>query len=430
MQLYQKLQQLEQEQTPIKVAIIGGGQTGSGMISLLEDVPGIEACGLADHSMDTCFKAFLQAGYTEGDLAFCTTPAEAQKAQKANKKVLTAEAGILIALEDCQVIIEATGSTESGPQVAMQSILGKKHVVMLNVETDITVGPILRKMAEASGVVYTGAAGDEPAATMELLNFAWSLGMEVVACGKGKNNPLDRGATPQSVEVMAREKGTSARMLTEFVDGTKTMVEMTALSNATGFIPDIPGMHGPRANVQELDRIFIPRSEGGILSRTGVVDYSIGDVAPGVFAIVTTRQSRVHTDLQYLKIGDGPYYLLYRPFHLAHLETPLSAARAVLYGEETIQPGYTMHSECIAVAKDNLQAGSIIDGIGGYTVYGFIECYEEARAQGHVPIGLVQGGVLKEDVAIGEPLTYKGLEMNPHSVAARLRFLQDRQLHL
>jgi predicted homoserine dehydrogenase-like protein len=255
------------------------------------------------------------------------------------------------------------------------------------------------------------------------------LGFEVIAAGKGKNNPLDRTATPDRLTDEAREKNMSPKMLCSFVDGTKTMVEMTALANATGLIPDVRGMHGPQATLDDLPRIFAPREEGGILSRTGVVEYVLGDVAPGVFVVITTQDPVIAADLRYLRLGPGPRWVLYRPYHLANLEVPLSVARAVLLNEPTICPRPRPVAEAITIAKRDLHAGEQIDGLGGFTVYGSIDRAETAREEGLLPLGLAPGSVLRRDVPQGAPLHLSDVELDKNQMIVALRRMQDRLLY-
>lgn len=240
---------------------------------------------------------------------------------------------------------------------------------MLNAEADVTVGPLLKKMADASGIVYTGSAGDEPGAIMELYDFADAMGFEIVALGKGKNNPLNLEANPETVKEEAKLKGASPKMLASFQDGTKTMVEMNAVANATGFLPDQPGMHGFEATVNELPGIFLEKDKGGKLNGRRVVEF-INGIAPGVFAIIASDKEEVNAEMKYLKMGDGPNYVLYRPYHLTSLETPLSIAKAYFDNEATIRPYKGIQGETVTVAKRDLEAGEYLDSIGGYTVYG------------------------------------------------------------
>src|SRR5207248_1176919 len=250
-----------------------------------------------------------------------------------------------------EAVVEATGLHSIGAQVAYGTVSARRHIIMLIVETDVTVGYLLKRMADAAQVVYTTSAGDEPGSLKELYDFARALGFEVVAAGKGKNNPLDRTATPQQLMEQAKRQDMNPKMLTEFVDGSKTMVEMTAVANATGLVPDISGMHGPRATPDTLAQIFCPKEDGGILSQRGVVDYALGDIAPGVFLIITTDQPKVIKDLKYLRLGPGPYWALYRPYHLANIETPLSVAQAVLLKQTTLAPQGPPVAETTTVAK-------------------------------------------------------------------------------
>lgn len=188
------------------------------------------------------------------------------------------------------------------------------------------------------------------------------------------------------------------------------MVEMTAVSNATGFLPEIPGMHGPKASLDLLPRLFSLREEGGILHRKGIVDFVDG-VAPGVFAVITTDNPEVHDQMKYLKMGEGPHYVLYRPYHLTSLETPISIAWAFFHEEPTIAPYYGSVSETVAVAKKELQPGEVLDGIGGFTVYGRILSAEEQKREKALPIGLVGANVrMKRRVKQGEILTYDDVE--------------------
>lgn len=427
MGLNDHLRAREEAGNPIKLALVGAGQMGSGMVSQMERMmKGIRAMAVADILLDRAISAYKEAGVSKDDIVVTTDRQIAEETLQKGKRVATTDALLLTRLSPIEVVVEATGVPEVGAKVAFDAILNHKHVVMLNVEADVTVGYILRRMADAAGVVYTVSAGDEPGATKELYDFAQAMGFRIVAAGKGKNNPLDREATPDKLSAEAASKGMSAKMLTAFVDGTKTMVEMTALANATGLVPDVRGMHGPVATVERLPEIFCLKSQGGILDHEGVVDYALGSVAPGVFVVVTTDQKAVIKDLQYLKVGPGPNWVFYRPYHLANLETPLSAARAVLLGETTIATVHKPVAEAITIAKRDLKAGEKLDGIGQYTIYGSIEKAEIAAKEKLLPIGLAEGAVLKTDVPKGEPITYDQVELDYTSMIVHLRALQDR----
>jgi predicted homoserine dehydrogenase-like protein len=300
----------------------------------------------------------------------------------------------------------------------------------MNVECDVTIGPLLRKLCEQAGVVYSLTAGDEPGAIVEVYRFAKALGFEVVAAGKGKNNPLDRYAHPGMNEWAdkAAARGMSPRMLIEFVDGSKTMIEMAAVSNATCLGIDVPNMHGPKCDIKDLAKVFSLKEQGGILSRAGVVDYGIGDINPGVFVVVTTDNQRIIDGLVQRDMGNGPNYLLLRPYHLCSIETPLTAVQAVLYGESTAHPMDHLTSDCTTVAKKDLKKGQVLDAIGEYCYRAGIDTHEKVMQNNLLPVGLAKGAVLKRDVEKDQLITYDMVEMDNNSVLLQLRRLQDQLL--
>lgn len=428
MGLYEQLQERERSGTPIGVGLVGAGQMGTGLVSQVACMQGMDVVAVADIAIDRARSALVSAGIPHEQIVEAPDAATADAALRAGRRVITTNADLLPKIASLEAIVEATGVPNLGARIAFNAILGRKHVVLLNVETDVTVGPLLKQMADGAGVVYSGAAGDEPAATLELYNFARTLGLTVLCAGKGKNNPLDRSATPDDLAARARQVGASAKMLCSFVDGTKTMVEMAALANATGLRPAKRGMHGPTTTLEDLGRVFAPREEGGLVEPGGIVDYVIGDVAPGVFVVFTSTLPVVVDELRYLKVGEGPNWVLYRPYHLTSIETPISIARAVLQREATIAPSHGLVAEVITVAKRALRAGEQIDGIGGYTVYGLTERADVARQEGLLPLGLAQGAVLKRDVPLGHPLGYADVEIDQSQTVVQLRQLQDQWL--
>jgi predicted homoserine dehydrogenase-like protein len=330
-------------------------------------------------------------------------------------------------MTNIDVMLEATGAPEIGARAALRAARAGQQLAMMNVETDITVGPILHWYAQQKGVLYALAAGDEPAACKELYDFADALGFTIVAAGKGKNNPLDRHASPAD-EAWAKEaarRGLSPNMLIEFVDGSKTMIEMAAVSNATGLAPDVRGMHGPTTNRDLLNKTFALKEDGGVLNRAGVVDYGIGQVAPGVFLIVTTPHPRLREALVLRDMGHGPYYTLFRPFHLCSIEVPLTCAMLVIRKKSNMVPLDRLVSEVFAVAKRDLKAGDTLDGIGGTAFYALIDRYEAARQDRLLPIGLAKGARLVRNVPIDAPISYDDVILKPSTVLD-LRRLQDR----
>jgi predicted homoserine dehydrogenase-like protein len=216
-------------------------------------------------------------------------------------------------------------------------------------------------------------------------------------------------------------------MLAAFKDGTKTMVELAAIANATGLVPDVPGAHGARVDVSDLNKVLVPKEDGGILSRRGCVEYSTGKVAPGVFAVVTTPDPHIRADLKFYSMGDGPYYTLYRPYHLCSIETPQAVAEAVIYGEAVLKP-QQMVTEVVSVAKRNLRAGEVVGGIGSADFFGRVYTREEAQALRGVPMGLTPGGRVLQDIARGELLTQENFAPDANALIYTLRQMQERLL--
>jgi predicted homoserine dehydrogenase-like protein len=389
---------------------------GRGFIAQVTGIPGMETVAVADVDPKRGMEALREVGLE---------PVEGLNGHP-GRPAVTGDATELARSEAVDVVVEATGVTEVGARVAYEAIHEGKHVVMLNAETDATIGAILSRMARSAGVVYTGSAGDEPAAIMELYDFARSMGFEVVLAGKGKNNPLDLDATPESVAEEAAHKKMNPKMLAAFVDGTKTMVEMATVANAIGFVPDVPGMHGPaETDPRRLGEVFSLESEGGILSSYGTVDYVRG-VAPGVFIVVRSQEGPVRETLEYLGMGAGPNHVFYRPYHLTSLETPISVARAAIYGEEAIVSGETPAAEVVAVAKRDLEAGEKLGGIGGADYYGTVFQVSDAREL--LPLGLAAGARTTRPVPKGSVITRAGVELPDDSFVVNLRRLQDAAL--
>lgn len=423
-----KLAELDNEGKFIKVGLIGAGQMGRGMVSQIEGMKGMRVVAVADIYLPNVELAFQLAGIESERIVSVDNVEQANKAFAEDKVIAATQSEIITMMDQIDVIVDATGVPDVGANVAFQAILNKKHVVMLNVETDVTIGPILKKMADAANVVYTGSAGDEPGSIMELYDFADAVNFDIVALGKGKNNRVNYEANPETTAEEAKQKGASSKMLASFQDGTKTMVEMTAVANATGYSPDIAGMHGPSATLEELPNLLIPKEDGGLFTNEKVVEYVDG-VAPGVFAIITSESEEVNHELNYLKLGDGPYYVLFRPYHLASLETPLSIAKAYFDHLPTIAPWKGMVAETVAVAKRDLAESEYLDEIGGFTVYGKIYKKAEAEKLNALPIGLIDANVkMIRPVKKGEVITYDDIKQTKRSTIWALRELQDSQI--
>ena len=411
----------------VTIGLIGVGQMGLDLMVQLGLMPGVRLGAAAGRRMDTLRAAALAAGYRADDMTLTPTTASIDAAIERGQLALCEGYETMCAAGRIDVIIDATGNPNTGSLIALEAIRQGKHVVMLNVEADITVGRLLKAEADRAGVIYTGAAGDEPASTIELIGFAQSLGLEIIAAGKGKNNALKFDAMPEDYEDEARARDMNGRMLVEFVDGTKTMVEMTALANATGLVPDVPGMHGPAATIDRLAQVLCPEADGGILSRSGVVDYSIGKgVAPGVFCVVRPRHPRILERLTDLKVGPGPCYTLFRPYHLTSLEVPLSALKAVVHGQVDLQPLDRPVAECVALAKRDLSAGETLGRIGERDYRGHTMVWREARDGRHLPLGLAERARVTRPIPAGGPLTYDNCSPDEDLAITRLRRRLDQ----
>ena len=396
---------------------------GEGLAITMERMEGMGTYVVVDRGSGRSAEIYRSAGVQERDIIQTDDLDRASEAITDGKRVYTTNTALASA-PPLDVTVEATGIPEMGAKVAIEAIAAGKHMMQMNVEADATVGAILRRRAQEAGVIYSLSGGDEPGAISELYEFATLLGYEVVSVGKGKNNPLIPTANPDTMQETAHRQMMNPKMLASFVDGSKTMMEMTTISNAIGYLPDRRGMHGPEVTPGTLASTYIPQADGGILSEKGRVDYGLG-IAPGVFLVFTTDHPKLVRDLQYLKVGQGPYWALYRPYHLTSLETPISIAKAVLRGETTLATDRPPSAETVAVAKKPLRSGEMIDGIGGFCVYGVIAKAEVARRENLAPLGLATGARLTNDVDAGALLTYEDLELDESNTIIRLRREQD-----
>lgn len=411
MTIYQQLLQRQAEENPIKVGVIGAGQMGYGMIAQIATIPGMAVTGVSDIRQEFAQKA------ADAYLASSDTK---------NKVLVTTDFKEVIHSPNVEVIVDATGVPEVGAKIALETLIAKKQLVLLNVEIDITIGPLMHKLYQAADLVYTGSDGDEPAATTELFEFAKSMGMEVLVAGKGKNNKLNVGANPDTAQAEADKKQMASHMLAAFQDGTKTMAEMNLLSNAIGFVPDKVGMHGLAGDVDSVIKDLDLKEKGGVLSQYGVVEYVDG-LAPGVFVIVKGQNEGVRHELSYLmKTGDRDHHILYRPYHLASLETPITIAKAVLRNDHAIVPLGAPVSETVAVTKKDIAEGEKLDGIGGFCVRGVLETHVDMKKDGHIPIGLISGNVIaRRPIKAGTFITEEDVVLDESTTVYQLRKLQD-----
>jgi len=415
---------------PIRIGLIGSGEMGTDIVTRVAHMPGIEVGAISELRIPNALKAVDIAFQEEGHGREVSTASDLTAAMEAHKIAVTDNADLILENDLIDVVIDATGVPAVGAEIGLRAMEHGKHLVMMNVEADVTIGAYLKAEAERLGVTYSLGAGDEPSSCMELIEFVTAMGHPIVAAGKGKNNPLNIDAVPDQYMEEATRRNMNVRMLVEFVDGSKTMVEMAAIANATGLVPDKAGMHGPAATLDQLNKTLIPATDGGVLSKVGVVDYSIGKgVAPGVFVVADMSHPRISERMEDLKMGKGPYFTFHRPYHLTSLEVPLTCARVVLYGKPDMVPLSKPVAEVAAVAKKDMQPGEKLDAIGEYCYRAWIMTSGEARSAHAIPCGLLQGGSVTRPIKKGELITYDNAAVAPGSRIADLRARQDKLVY-
>lgn len=379
---------------PIQVGIVGAGSTGRSIaLQLLTPVPGIRLAAICNRTLERALVAFRDAGVD--DPIEVESAATLESAIERGLPAVTADPGVLCGAGNLDVVVEVTGTVEYAAAVVLAAIAGGKHVVLVNAELDSTLGPILARKARDAGVVLTDTDGDEPGVAMTLLRYLRSLGLRTVAAGNIKGM-VDHYRTPETQQAFAAQHRQDARKVTSFADATKLSMEACLLANATGFGVGRRGMYGPRlAHVSDVARALPDRE---MLAR-GLVDYALG-AAPhtGAFVVVYEPHPEKQRHLAYYKMGSGPFYTFYTPFHLPHVQVAASIARAVLVGDATVAPLGEPVCEVVTVAKRDLRSGEVLDGVGGYTCYGLIDNAAAARADDALPMGLAEGCVLLRDV--------------------------------
>jgi predicted homoserine dehydrogenase-like protein len=422
-----RLRQLQAGDNPIRVGATGAGWMGSGFVAQMAHVSGMEVAVLADPDVEAARQAFLATGLDADDIVEAETVRRALAALRRGQRVVTPDITLASQLDPIDVITDVTPSPASGAATALAALENGKNVVLVNIEADVTVGPMLKRLAADAGLLYSVSSGDEPGCLMELYDFVTSLGFEPIVIGKGKNNPLDPAATPDSVAESARRGDKDPFQVASYVDGTKTMFEMTCAANATGCVPMQRGMVGPEATQETVTGIFALEEDGGLARFPGVVDFVQGSVmAGGVFVTVRVRDERVAADLKYLKVGNGKYSTFFRPYHLWFIEAPLSMARAHLYGQPTLVPLDEPVAEVLTVAKRDLAPGKRLDEFGGYTFRALIDTAGAARAVDALPAGLAPGARLVRPVAAGAIISWRDVALDEDAPVVRLRRQQDQ----
>jgi predicted homoserine dehydrogenase-like protein len=426
--LARELARRADEGRPVRIGCIGSGEMGTDLVTQCMLMKGVELVAMSTRRPHTARHAVTIAYGEDSRAVEADTASGVTAAIEAGKLAITSNE-MLVTHPLVDVVIDATGKPGVAADFDLMAMEHGKHVVMMNVEADVTIGPYLKQQADRLGVVYSVGAGDEPSSCMELIEFASALGYTIVSAGKGKNNPLNHDAVPDDYREEAARRNMNPRMLVEFVDGSKTMVEMAAIANATGLVPDVPGMHGPAAGRDQLAKVLIPKADGGVLSKKGVVDYTIGKgVAPGVFVVVEATHPRIIERMDDLHVGQGPYYAFHRPYHLTSLEVPLTAARIMITGKADMVPLPRPVAEVCAVAKRDLAPGETFDAIGETCYRSWTMTVAQAQAQAAMPVGLLEGGKVLMPVKKGELLTSANAAPDTSTRLWALRRKQDEML--
>jgi predicted homoserine dehydrogenase-like protein len=414
------LERRQLDNNPIRVGMVGAGYMGQGMAAVIErNMVGMQVVAIANRTLENAERAFAAAGVED----YGTVADQAAMDDRLGRggRAVTSDPLLLCRTPGIEAIIECTGEVEAGAQVATEAIANGKHVLLVNAELDATVGPILKVMADRAGVVVTNADGDEPSVAMNMFRFVKTIGYQPVLAGNVKGF-LDHRRNPDTQKGFADAHGQRPFMVTSFADGTKLSLESTVLANATGFKVRQRGMEGRRLDhVRDLVDLYDPKE----LREHGLVEYVLGaEPGSGAFVIGYNDDPMLMPYMSYFKLGDGPLYMFYRPFHLTHLEAPLSVARAVLFGDATIAPQGGPVCEVATIAKHDLEAGEELDGIGGYTCYGLIDNVENARRDDALPIGLAAGARLNRAVAQDQTVTYADVTLPEGRLVDKLRAQQ------
>jgi predicted homoserine dehydrogenase-like protein len=406
---------------PVRVAIIGAGYMGRGVaLQIISAFPGMKLVAISNRTITEAERAYRQAGINT--VSMVKNVSQINEAIARKEYCITDDAMLLCQAEGIDAIIEATGEIEFGAQVTLEAIEHHKHVILMNAELDATVGPLLKVYADRAGVVITNADGDQPGVVMNLLRFVRTIGYRPVLAGNIKGMQ-DHYRTPETQKGFAERNKQKPKMVTSFADGTKISMEMAIVANATGFRVGTRGMYGPSCkHVTEAVNLF-PEEQ---LLNGGLVDYVLGaEPGPGVFVLGFNDNPIKQQYMNYFKMGDGPFYVFYVPYHLPHLEVPITVARAVLFADAAVAPLGGPVCDVITVAKCDLKAWKVLDGIGGFDSFGTLENSKVCRAENLLPMGLAEECRLKKDISKDQVITYNDVELPKGRLCDKLRAEQD-----
>ena len=422
------LRERAEQGDPIRVALVGAGFQGRGFVNqVVNSVPGMEVSAIVNRTIARAERAYREAGVERFEQVDDAPGLD--KRIEASVPVVTSNWAAATESERIDAIVEATGHVEYGALVVSSAIKHGKHAILLNAELDGTVGPLLKTRADAAGVVFTGADGDQPGVQMNLYRFVQGIGVTRLLMGNIKGLQ-DEYRTPTTQKAFAERWGQDPYMVTSFADGTKVSYEQALVANATGMTVARRGMLGydHDGHIDELTARF---DVDELRDLGGIVDYVVGSKpGPGVFCLGTHDDPKQRHYLELYKLGKGPLYSFYTPYHLCHFEVPNTVARAVLFGDAAIAPLRGPRVEVVTTAKTDLKAGAVLDGLGGYCTYGVAERADVTAAQRLLPMGVAEGCILKRDLPKDAVLTYEDVDVPPGRAIDCLREEQVEHLGL
>ena len=415
------LEARERKGNPIRVGMVGAGFMGRGIaLQIFTAIKGMRLVAISNRHIDAAKKVYAEAGAEKVQVV--DNAAQLESVITRGEYAITGDPFLLCQAQGIDAVLEVTGTVEFAARVVLKAIEHRKHIIIMNAELDGTVGPILKVYADRGGVVLTNTDGDQPGVILNLYRFVKGLGVKPVLCGniKGLHDPYRNPTTQQE---FARKWQQTPNMVTSFADGTKISFEQAIVANATGMRVAKRGMYGPTVSfgtpIQEAVSWY---SLDALLEGPGIVDYVVGAAPnPGVFVLGTHDHPTQQHYLNLYKLGPGPLYCFYTPYHLCHFEVPNTIARAVLFGDAAVTPLGAPLVDVVATAKKDLKAGDVLDGIGYYMTYGQCENSDVAGALDLVPMGLAEGCRLRRDIAKDQVLTYDDVELPEGRLCDRLR---------
>jgi predicted homoserine dehydrogenase-like protein len=408
---------------PLNVAVIGAGFLGGGLIHQLSKIRGMRPALVANRTPERAEAALRGAGVDPGKIVRSDDPDVARRALDDGFRVVTRSYELPALVPQVDVIMEATGTLHIGTRVALNAIEGRKHIVEANPEVQVTLGYLLKEKADEAGVVYSDIDGDQPGIIMNLWGYTGGLGLTPMVAGNCKG-VMKRYATPGTQEAFANNAGISPWIATAAADGTKLNLEMAIVANATGMGLAKTGMVGVETT---LERCLEDFGAQGLLGGSPIVDYTLG-IPSGVFVIARSEDPHLRKEFRYLKMGDGPDYLFYRPYVLCQFEAPLTAAEAVLYGTATLTPQGRPAADVGTFAKRDLRAGERLEGIGGEKHYGLIVESDALAREKVLPIGVAEYAELRRDIRKDSPIRVDDVVLDEDSLVVRLRLEQEQKL--